>query len=119
MDPDTLRDAVTYGDFVGGGDDLAGFLFGLGFMLFVVIAAPVIVVMLAGFLLAFELPILIVLALALVAARLFGVIPWTIGIVDPQTGTEQHERTRNLIRAVRRVREVNDAKRVPVRWSWS
>jgi hypothetical protein len=77
-----------------------------------------IVVVLAAALLSFEMSLLIALALLLVVARLVGIIPWTVGVVDQQAGTERHEKTRSLVRAIRLVREINGGRRVPVRWSW-
>jgi hypothetical protein len=116
MKPDTLRDAV---DPLYGIDDLAGVVVGFVLWLFVIVAAPVLVVLLAALLLPFELSLLIGLALLLVAARLVGVVPWTVGIVDERTGAQRREQTRSLLRAVRIVREANGTRRVPVRWSWS
>jgi len=116
MKPDTLRE---HADPTYLFDDLSGFVIGIALWLFILIAAPVIVIVLAGLLFSVELPLLIVLALLLVGARLVGAIPWHVGIVDQRTGVERWESTRSLLRAARIVREINGERRVPVRWSWS
>jgi hypothetical protein len=76
-----------------------------------IIAAPLIVLVLAAMLFSVELVLLIALALLLVAARLAGVIPWTIGVVDLQVGTQRYEKTRSLVRAIRLVRDINGGRR--------
>jgi hypothetical protein len=94
-------------------------VFGVALWLAFIIAAPAIVVLIAALLLPFELTLLIALAMLLVLTRLVGIIPWTVGVVDQQSGIERQERTRSLIRAVRMVRSINNRRRVPVRWTWS
>ena len=118
MKPSTLRDAADpFGDL--GLDDLGGLVFGLALWLAVIIAAPLIVILLAVLLFPFELSLLIALAMLLVLSRLLGIIPWTVAVVDQQSGTERYEKTRSLVQAVRLVRRVNGRRRVPVRWVWS
>jgi hypothetical protein len=116
MKASTLRDVADPGLVL---DDFDGFVMGMALWLAIIVAAPVIVVLLAALLFSIELPLLLALALLLILIRLVGIIPWTVGVVDQQTGTERQEKTRSLIHAIRQVRAVNDSRRVPVRWSWS
>jgi hypothetical protein len=115
MKASTVRDAANP---IDGIDDLGGLVFGMAIWLLIIIAAPLIVLVLAAMLFSVELVLLIALALLLVAARLAGVIPWTIGVVDQQVGTQRYEKSRSLVRAIRLVRDINGGRRVPVRWSW-
>ena len=115
MKPSTVRDAANP---IDGIDDLGGLVFGMAIWLLIIIAAPLIVLLLAAMLFSFELVLLIALALLLVVARLAGVIPWTIGVVDQQAGTQRYEKTRSLVHAIRLVRGINGGRRIPVRWRW-
>lgn len=115
MDPDTLRDSA---DPLTLADDLSGVVIGIGLWLVVVVAAPVLVVVLAGLLLPFEVVTLALIALLVAVARVAGLVPWTIAVVDAG-GRERTEQSRNLVYVVRRVRALNGGGRVKVRWSWS
>ena len=57
--------------------------------------------------------------LVLGLARLLGVVPWTVLLLDVVSGIERRETYRNGLRARRRIREVNADQRVPVRWAWT
>jgi hypothetical protein len=85
----TVREAVDPNLF--GGDDPAGLL-GLALSLAawaaITLLAPLIVPMLAATLFFVEVPLLLVLALGLIAARFAGLIPWTVLIVDRFTGKQ-------------------------------
>ena len=113
-----LREAALSGDPLLGADDPGGIVLGLGIWLVVVVAAPLVVLVLAVLLLSVELPVVVALALLLAVLRFAGVVPWTVGIVDT-LGTERRESYRNVVRAVRRVREVNGRPEVRVRWAWA
>jgi hypothetical protein len=101
-----------------GVDDLTGLVVMLGLWLAVIIAAPLVALVLAALFLSVEVPLLVAIALLLVVLRFAGVIPWTVLTVDAVTGAETRSRHRSILRAVRRVREVNHDRRVQVRWSW-
>lgn len=116
MKPDTLRENAD--PFVSA-DDLAGVVLGLALWLFVIIAAPLIVLVLAAGLLSVELPTVLALGLILVVVRFTGLLPWTVVIVDQVSGDERRESYRALWRAVRRIREINHDRRVKVRWAWA
>jgi len=118
MEAKKLRDGTDPFSGIAAFDDLAGVVFGLALWIAVLIAAPLIVLVLAALLFSIELPLLIVIALLLVIARVIGVIPWVVGVVDQRTGLARYERTRSLFRAVRLVHEVNGEHGVPVRWHW-
>lgn len=115
MSPSTLRDNV---DPITAVDDLAGLVIGIGLWIVVLVAAPILVVVLAGLLLPFEVSLIAALALLLAVARLAGIIPWVVAIVGGATGEERTEQSRNLLRVIRRVRDINGGGRVRVRWSW-
>jgi hypothetical protein len=115
MQPDTLRQNV---DPCNGFDDLQGVVVGLALWLLVIIAAPLIVLVLAAGLFSVELPIVVVLGVALLLIRFTGLIPWQVLIIDQVTGDERRESYRNLWRAARRVRTLNSDRRVKVRWAW-
>ena len=66
-----------------------------------------------------ELPIVVVLAVVFVVVRFTGLMPWKVLIVDLVSGEERCERYRFLWRALRRIREVNNDRRVKVRWAWA
>ncbi|MEQ6900936.1 hypothetical protein [Nocardioides sp. YIM 152588] len=117
MKPDTLREHATLAGPLDG-DDLAGILFGLAAWIAVLVLAPLLVVVLAVALFSVELPLLLALAVLVVAARFLGLIPWTVLIVDRITGEEMVERYRSILRAVRRIRDVNHDRSVKVRWAW-
>jgi hypothetical protein len=99
-------------------DDLTGFVVNLGVRLAIRLAAPLIVLVLAGVLLSVELPVLIVFAIVLLLARFAGLTAWRIVSVDQLSGKESIETTRNLLRARRRIRGINDDRRIYVRWAW-
>lgn len=99
-------------------DDLPGLVLGLGLMLLLFIAAPLVVVLLAVLLFSVELPIVVAFASLWLLARFGGLVPWTVVVTDPATGSEERIRYRNLLRARAAVRSVNSNGRVPVRWSW-
>lgn len=120
MDPKAIREAVDQAehgaDVVDFVSDTVGLVLVAG-MLVAAIGAPILVILLAALLLPFEIALVLVLAAALLLARLAGAIPWVVEIAGPDG--PQVERYRNLIRAVRRVRALNGAKGVPVRFSLS
>lgn len=105
-------------ELVGGSTDPTDFAISLGLWLAIVIAAPLIVLMLAAGLFSVELPLVLAIAVLLAVLRFAGVIPWTVLTVDAVSGTETRSSYRSLLRAVRRVREINHDRRVQVRWSW-
>lgn len=117
LDPDDLRDNA---DTVAlAGDDLGGILIGLALWLFIVIAAPLLVLILAAGLFSIELPIVIVLGILLAVARFAGLIPWSVVILDPATGDERRESYRSIWRATARIRGINENRKVQVRWAWA
>ena len=115
MDPAAVPDA----DPTLGADDLSGVVLGLALWLVIILAAPLIVLVLAGLLFTIEVPVAAAVGLLLVVARFAGVIPWTVVVLDSVSGTETTERYRNLLHAVRRIRSVNHDRRVQVRWAWA
>jgi hypothetical protein len=119
MKTSTFRDKMSNVDPTLGADDLSGLVIGLAVWLTILLAAPLLVLILAGALFSVELPVLAVIGLALALARFAGLIPWTVVVVDRISGQEQPESTRNFLRAVRRVRDVNGDRRIVVRWAWS
>jgi hypothetical protein len=119
MKASTFRDKMSNVDPTLGADDLSGLVIGLAIWLTILLAAPLLVLILAGALFSVELPVLAIIALALALARFAGLIPWTVVIVDRISGQEQRESTRNFVRAVRRVRDINGDRRIVVRWAWS
>lgn len=118
MRPETLREAAFDGDFLGSIDDLGGLVVVLAVWLTIIVAAPVVVLVLAGLLFSVEIPLLILVAALLVLGRFAGIIPWTVLVLDRVTGAETRHTYRNFFRAVRRVREVNGERRVAVHWAW-
>lgn len=116
---DSFREGVAQVDPLAAADDIPGLVLGLAAWLAVLILAPLVVLLLAVLLLPFELVLVAALALLLVLARLLGVVPWTVLLLDVVTGAEKRERYRNGLRARRRILEVNAERRVPVRWAWS
>jgi hypothetical protein len=118
MKPSRLRNAANHADPFSA-DDLTGVVVVFAVWLAILIAAPLIVLVLAGALFSVELPVLIAIGCVLVVGRFAGLIPWTVVIVNRLTGEERHESTRSLFQAARRVREINDDRRLLVRWSWS
>jgi hypothetical protein len=116
MKPSTLRDG--FGP-ISAIDDLSGIVIGIGLWIFVLVAAPLLVIVLAGLLFPLEVSLLATLAVLIVVARLAGIVPWVIGIVNEATGEERTELSRNLVHVSRRVREINGGGGVPVHWSWS
>ena len=123
MDPDRFRDGLAPDlDLVDAGDlggVVVGVVLGLALWIVLIVAAPVIVLVLAAAFLPVEIVVVALLALLLVLARLAGVLPWTVVVVDVVHGTERRESYRNLLRAVRRIRELNSDRRVLVRWAWA
>jgi hypothetical protein len=119
MKPETLRDGVSNTDPFLGGDDLSGLVLGLGMWLFILIAAPLVVLVLAAGLLSIELPLVILLGALLVIVRFLGVIPWTVVTVDNVTGEEAYTSFRNIFRAIQCVRRTNHDRRTRVRSAWS
>lgn len=122
MDPDTFRNGLSP-EVLGDAGDLSGLVvglvLGLALWLVLLVAAPVIVLVLAAAFLPVEVTAVAVVALLLVVARFAGVIPWTVVVVDVVHGSETRESHRNLLRAVRRIRELNAERRVLVRWAWA
>ena len=115
MDPERVRDAVD-GDILDAADfDLAGIVIGVLFVVFVYLAAPVLVILLAVLLLPFEIGLVLIVAAALVLARLAGIVQWVVEI--PEAGDRRTEKYRSLLRAARRVRQANGTRRVAVRIS--
>lgn len=117
MRASTLRERVSDFDALIAIDDLAGIVIGLGVWLGILIAAPLIVLVLAGLLFSVELPVLIIIGALLALARFAGVIPWTVVTLDP-LGQEQRAYTRSFVRAFQQVRRANGDRRVSVRWAW-
>lgn len=115
MKPGTLRDIA---DPAAGADDLGFLVVSLVLWIVVIVAAPILVLVLAAGLLTVEIPLAIALGVILVLVRFVGIVPWTVAIDDQVTGATRTERYRNLLRAVRRVREINGDRRVQVRWAW-
>jgi hypothetical protein len=119
MKASTFRDKISNVDPTLGTDDLSGLVIGVAGWLTILLAAPLLVLILAGALFSVELPVLVIVALVLVLARFAGLIPWMVVIVDRSSGQEQRESTRSFVRALRRVREINGDRRIVVRWAWS
>ncbi len=115
MKPDTLRENADPFLF----SELEGVVLGLVLWLVVVVAAPLVVLVLAAGLLSIELPIVLGLAVVLLAVRFTGLLPWTVVAVHQITGEERRETYRSLWRAVSRIRAINHDRRVRVRWAWS
>jgi len=113
MKPDTLR-ANLDPSFFDAADDLHGVVIGFAVWLVIMLAAPLVVLVLAAGLLSVELPIVVVLAVVFVVVRFTGLMPWEVLIVDLVSGEERRERYRFLWRALRRIREVNNGRRVKV-----
>jgi hypothetical protein len=111
-------DGADFGDFAGF-DDLAGLALVVAIGLLVILLAPVLVVVLGALLFSLEVAALLGIAVFLVLARFAGLLPWTVVVVNRVSGEERRESVRTLVRAVRRVREVNGERRVHVRWAWS
>jgi hypothetical protein len=118
MKPEHVRDAAGYID-PSNVDDVTGLVVVLAVWLGIVLAAPLIVLILAGLLFAIEAPILLALGVLYLVARFAGLMPWTVLTVEKRTGQERRETTRNLLHAVRRVRDINRDRRVLVRWAFS
>lgn len=97
-------------------DDPAGFALGIAVWVLLLVAAPVMVVLLAWLLFAFELPVLLIIGAVLVVLRVCGLIPWTVVIVD--ANGERRLPRRNLLRARREIRAITGRVRVDLRWSW-
>jgi hypothetical protein len=78
MKASTFRDKISSVDPTLGTDDLSGFVVGLAVWLTIMLPAPLLVLILAGALFSVELPVLVIVALALVLARFTRLIPWTV-----------------------------------------
>lgn len=100
-------------------DGVAGIVIGLAVWLTILVAAPLVALVLAAGLFSVELPVVVALAVLLVVARFIGLIPWTVIVLDKASGDERSERYRNLWTATRRIRSLNDDRRVNVRWAWA
>ena len=118
MKADTLRNVADAGGMVDD-TDLGGLVLGIGVWLLIMVAAPLLVLILAVLLLSVEIPVAIALGLLLAIVRFTGIVPWTVTVTDTLSGAETHEKYRNLIRAVRRIRTLNTDQHVPVRWAWT
>lgn len=118
MNPKDLRDGALDNVPLDGADDPAGIVLVFGIWLAIIVAAPLMVLLIAGALLSIEVPLVLLLAVLLLLARFTGVIPWTVSVADAVAGAERKETYRSIVRARRRVREINGKPRVPVRWSW-
>ena len=100
------------------GDDVASLFVSIGMWLAIIVAAPVITFLLAVVLLPFEAGLVAMLALALLAVRFAGVVPWTVVLID-NSGAEKIETYRSIARALRRVRSVNGSPRRAVQLVWA
>lgn len=114
-----LRETVGDLSFADLSEGIEGFVVSLAFWLVLLIAAPFVVVLLAVVVFSVELPIVALFATLLIVGRFLGLIPWQVLIVDHVHGSEDREAHRNLFRAIGRVREINQDRRVRVRWSWT
>jgi hypothetical protein len=112
MQADTLRDSMD-------GFDIDEPLTSIAVLIAIYLLAPVLVVLLAWFLLPLEFILLVLIAVALVVARLVGLVPWHVAIENDLGRVLRRESTRSLIRAVRKVRETNGDRGVLVRLSWT
>ena len=117
LNPDALRDNADTVAFAG--DDLGGILLGLALWVFIIIAAPLLVLVLAAGLFSIELPIVVLMAILLGVARFAGLIPWSVVIINPATGEERRESYRSIWRATARIRGINHNRKVRVRWAWA
>jgi hypothetical protein len=98
-------------------DYISGCVVVLGVWLAILIAAPLVVLLLAGALFSVELPLPIGFGVLLILWRFAGLMPWRIVILNQLSGEERIETTRSLTRAIRRVREINGERRVYARWA--
>ena len=98
-------------------DDFAAMFLSLGIWVMLVICAPLITFLLAAVLLPFEVTLVAIIALVLLAIRFAGITPWTVVLIN-SGGVETTEKYRNIVRAVRRVRAVNSSSRVAVQLLW-
>jgi hypothetical protein len=118
MRASTLRERVSDVDLLSGVDDLTGVVIALGVWIAILIAAPLIVLVLAGMLFSIELPVIIIIAAALALARFSGAIPWTVVETDPGNGNQARRSTRNFLKALKWIRDVNQSRHVAVHWTW-
>lgn len=119
MKASSFRDKLSYVDPTTGADCLTGIVLGLAVWLAVFLAAPLLVLVLAGLLFSVELPVLAFVGGVLLLGRFAGVVPWTVVVVNRVSGAERRYATRSFLRAVHRVRDVNGGGRIVVRWAWS
>jgi hypothetical protein len=98
-------------------DDFASMFLSVGIWLMLVVGAPVIAFALAVMLLPFEVTLVAIIGLVLVAIRFAGVTPWTVVLIN-SGGEETTEKYRSIARAVRRVRAVNSSRRIAVQINW-
>lgn len=119
MKASSFRDKLSYVDPTIGADCLTGIVLGLAAWLAVFLAAPLLMLVLAGLLFSVELPILAFVGGVVLLARFAGVVPWTVVVVNRVDGAERRYSTRNFLRAIRRVRDVNAGGGIVVRWAWS
>lgn len=99
-------------------DDPVGVLIGIGVVVLLYVAAPLLGVVLAILLLPVEVWVALVLGVLLLLARFTGVIPWTVAYTDDD-GVLTRERFRFLPSAARRVRELTGDAGPRVRWHWA
>jgi hypothetical protein len=116
MKASTPRDLALNADPVNV-DYISGCVVVLGVWLAILIAAPLVVLLLAGALFSVELPLPIGFGVLLILWRFAGLMPWRIVILNQLSGEERIETTRSLTRAIRRVREINGERRVYARWA--
>lgn len=119
MDPSDLRSAIANSNPVDAADDVGGIVISLAAWVGLIVAAPIVVLLLAALLLSLELPVVLLVALVLVAARFTGLVPWTVVLLDHDSGLERRESYRSILRARQRVRALNGGGPVPVRWTWA
>jgi hypothetical protein len=111
MEADTFRDNLDAVSL----DDL---FFSIVLFIALYLLAPLIVVLLAWLLLPLEFLLLLLIAVVLVVGRFAGLLPWHITVEDARGQVVRHETTRNVVKAVRTVRRVNDGRGLIVRVSW-
>lgn len=110
IDPEAVRSNA---DLTAWSDDLAGFALSVVLSVVIFVAAPLVAVVLAVLFLPVEVWLVVTLGVLVVVARFAGVIPWAVVTPD---GVERY---RFLPAALRRVRELDPARRVRVRWHWA
>lgn len=111
-------DGLDFLDGLGGLDDLSGLALGVVVAIVIYLAAPLLLILLGVLLLPVELVVVAVLGALILVVRFAGIVPWTV-IVTSRDDTADSERYRNVVNAVRRVREINRDGRLAVRFSLS